>query len=47
MPEALRRWGYVMWDENRLNSGAKQYILAEWKAMYKDEDPRDPDYPYY
>lgn len=49
VPEALRRWGYVMWDAERLGCGAKSFLLAEWEAMYGNslsepvEDPRDRD----
>lgn len=48
LPSAIRRWGYVIWDAHRLNSGAKQYLSAEIQAMYGSEalygsidDPRD------
>jgi len=34
VPESLRRWGYVMWDEKRWNLlGAKGLIANKWVAV--------------
>lgn len=48
IPDALHRWGYVMWDAKRLReSGAMEYIELEWQCKYgirgspEDDDPRD------
>lgn len=47
IPRALHRWGYVMWDAERLkDSGAMEYIELEWQCEYgvrcspEDDDPR-------
>lgn len=42
VPDAIRRWGFVMWDAHRLDSGAKEYLLAEWETLYGNTDPRGP-----
>ncbi|KXH49793.1 hypothetical protein CSIM01_03930 [Colletotrichum simmondsii] len=37
VPEELRRWGYVMWDEQRWNemgAGAKGLIREQWKSHH-------------
>lgn len=44
IPEALRRWGYVMWDAARLNSRAEAQIKYEWDQSYDESDPREEDY---
>lgn len=48
IPDALRRWGYVMWDAKRLeNTGALEHIELEWECKYgvrgspEEDDPRD------
>ncbi|KAJ0334273.1 hypothetical protein COL5a_000321 [Colletotrichum fioriniae] len=35
VPDELRRWGYVMWDEqrwNKMGAGAKDLIRGQWKS---------------
>ncbi|ROW02476.1 hypothetical protein VMCG_06081 [Cytospora schulzeri] len=44
IPEALRRWGFVMWDAARLNSRAKARIDYEWWELYGGTDPRRGNY---
>ncbi|KAF4443140.1 hypothetical protein F53441_11539 [Fusarium austroafricanum] len=49
IPAPLRKWGYIMWDRNRVvNSGALAIIDEEWKSYYwrvnddgEREDPRN------
>jgi hypothetical protein len=48
IPQALHRWGYVMWDAERLkDSGAMEYIELEWQCKYgirgspEEDDPRE------
>ncbi|KAI3394003.1 hypothetical protein diail_3319 [Diaporthe ilicicola] len=48
IPNALHRWGYVMWDAPRLKeSGAMEYVELEWQCKYvirgspEEDDPRD------
>lgn len=44
VPEALRRWGFVMWDAARLNSRAEARIGYEWWQSYGGSDPREENY---
>ncbi|KAJ0106860.1 hypothetical protein J7T55_014936 [Diaporthe amygdali] len=44
VPEALRRWGFVMWDAARLNSRAEARIDYWWWARWGKFDPREDDY---
>ncbi|ROV92313.1 hypothetical protein VSDG_07262 [Cytospora chrysosperma] len=44
VPEALRRWGFVMWDAARLNSRAEARIGYEWWQSYGGSDPREQNY---
>ena len=33
VPESLRLWGYVMWNEDRwVETGAKELIAMQWKT---------------
>lgn len=48
IPDAMHRWGYIMWDAKRLeDSGAMEYIELEWQCMYgvrgspEEDDPRE------
>ncbi|KAG9236678.1 hypothetical protein BJ875DRAFT_455875 [Amylocarpus encephaloides] len=42
VPDAIRRWGYVMWDAARLGgTGAKEVLARQWNADWGDTDPRD------
>ncbi|WEW56835.1 hypothetical protein PRK78_002290 [Emydomyces testavorans] len=46
VPDAIRRWGYVMWDAPRLDrTGAKEVLARQWEDEWGDdewgEDPRD------
>lgn len=41
LPDEIRQWGYVFWDENRLRThGGEQVLIAQWEGRW-DEDPRD------
>lgn len=45
IPEALRRWGFVMWDAARLDLDAKDSIEQAWCGNnYHYADPREDDY---
>lgn len=44
IPEALRRWGFVIWDAARLDSRAEAHIKYEWYELYDGSDPRAEDY---
>ncbi len=34
VPETLRRWGYVMWDESRwIELGAKHLVQKQWETV--------------
>lgn len=38
----LRSWGYIMWDAARLErTGAREVLHRQWKACWKDVDPRN------
>ena len=40
--DVIRRWGYVMWDETRLQlSGVKELLARQWEEDWGDSDPRE------
>ncbi|KAL4893644.1 hypothetical protein BDV59DRAFT_207739 [Aspergillus ambiguus] len=40
--QKLRRWGYVMWDETRMEKTGAKGLLIQWREKnWKNEDPRD------
>ncbi|OAQ67123.1 hypothetical protein VFPPC_08569 [Pochonia chlamydosporia 170] len=40
--DAIRRWGYVMWDAVRMaRTNAKEVLMRQWKAYWRLGDPRD------
>lgn len=45
IPNTFRRWGYVIWDAHRLDSGAKDYLRVDWEERHRSfgeiQDPRD------
>jgi hypothetical protein len=42
IPKQLRRWGYVMWDAQRLReTGAEDRLMREWDDMWQGGDYRD------
>ncbi|CAG7918833.1 unnamed protein product [Penicillium olsonii] len=41
----LQHWGYVMWDQERLEKlGAVEVLTRQMKDAWRGEDPRDPAY---
>lgn len=41
IPNEIRQWGYVFWDEDTLRKhGAEQILAQQWEARW-DEDPRE------
>lgn len=39
--DPLRLWGYIMWDATRIEGRAREVLIRQWKARWKDFDPRD------
>ncbi|KAK7430734.1 hypothetical protein QQZ08_002778 [Neonectria magnoliae] len=47
VPESLRRWGYVMWNERQWNdSGAKELIATQWQTAPELVDEIENDYDW-
>ncbi|KAJ5679321.1 hypothetical protein N7462_007565 [Penicillium macrosclerotiorum] len=47
VPDPMRRWGYIMWDQSRLEeTGAKEVLARQWAAEWGSHDPRDSTYYY-
>lgn len=41
VPDEIRQWGYVFWDEGRLRKHGGEAVLArQWEARW-EEDPRE------
>ncbi|KAK3940186.1 hypothetical protein QBC46DRAFT_435200 [Diplogelasinospora grovesii] len=42
MPHRLHRWGYVMWDADRIRQrGAQDALRQQWETAWQGRDPRD------
>jgi len=40
--DTIRRWGYIMWDAERLEyAGAKEVLAQQWESSWGNSDPRD------
>ena len=47
VPEVVRRWGYVMWDESRwIGLGAKDLVSQQWEMMLTIVQNSEEDYEW-
>lgn len=47
VPESLRQWGYVIWDERRwIDMGAKELIARQWETVPELVKEMELDYDW-